>query len=75
MVELSTSRVIETTALGAAYLAGLATGFWKSRQYVQEGWQVDRIFEPQMSATAAGQRRERWADAVKRARGWEHASS
>jgi glycerol kinase len=68
-------RVIETTALGAAYLAGLATAFWKSRQDVQEGWQVDRIFEPQMSATAAGQRRERWADAVKRARGWEHASS
>jgi glycerol kinase len=68
-------KVIETTALGAAYLAGLATAFWKSREDVQTGWQVDRTFEPRMSADAAVQRRERWADAVKRARGWEHAPS
>jgi glycerol kinase len=68
-------KVIETTALGAAYLAGLATGFWKSRGDVQTGWQVDRTFQPRISAVVAAQRRERWADAVKRARGWENALS
>ncbi|EDY20968.1 carbohydrate kinase FGGY [Chthoniobacter flavus Ellin428] len=64
-------KVIETTALGAAYLAGLATGFWKDRADVSRGWQVERTFEPQMSADKAAHRRARWRQALARAREWE----
>jgi len=64
-------KVIETTALGAAYLAGLAAGFWKNRGEVQRSWQADRTFEPRISAAAAAHRRSRWAEALKRAREWE----
>jgi glycerol kinase len=64
-------KVVETTALGAAYLAGLATGFWKDRSEVQNAWQADRTFEPQMSPDEAAHRRSRWAEALKRSREWE----
>jgi glycerol kinase len=64
-------KVIETTALGAAYLAGLATGFWKDLADVSRSWQVDRTFEPQMSADKAAHRRARWDQALQRARDWE----
>jgi glycerol kinase len=68
-------KVIETTALGAAYLAGLATGFWKNRDEVRRAWQAERTFAPQMSADAAAHRRCRWAEALNRARDWEEHSS
>lgn len=68
-------KVIETTALGAAYLAGLATGFWKNRSDVEAAWQCDRRFTPQMSADDAAHRRSRWAEALSRARDWEEHSS
>ncbi len=64
-------KVIETTALGAAYLAGLATGFWKDLAEVSRAWQVDRTFEPQMSADEAAHCRARWRQALDRAREWE----
>jgi glycerol kinase len=64
-------KVIETTALGAAYLAGLATGFWKDRAELSRSFQVDRTFEPQMSADKAAHRRSRWNQALSRARDWE----
>ncbi|MBP1606613.1 MAG: Glycerol kinase [Acidobacteria bacterium] len=64
-------QVIETTALGAAFLAGLAVGFWKSTADVHQAWQVDRTFEPTMSADESSQRRSRWAEALTRARNWE----
>jgi glycerol kinase len=67
-------RIIETTALGAARLAGLATGFWKNRDEVRNTWQVDRTFEPRMSADEAAHRRRRWAQALSRARDWEEPS-
>ncbi len=67
-------KVIETTAVGAAYLAGLATGFWKSRAEVQDAWQCDRRFAPQMSADEAARRRNRWAEALNRSRDWEDHS-
>ncbi len=63
--------VLETTALGAAYLAGLATGFYKSLEDVRSHWQADRTFEPRMSADRAGALHARWRKAVERARGWE----
>src|ERR1044071_4803444 len=64
-------KVIETTALGAAYLAGLAVGFWKNRAEVSRAWQADRTFEPQMTADKAAHRRARWSQALSRAREWE----
>ena len=68
-------RVTETTALGAAYLAGLATAFWKTRDEVRAAWQVDRTFDPRMDAALANHRRERWNEALNRARDWEERSS
>jgi glycerol kinase len=64
-------KVVETTALGAAYLAGLAVGFWKSRQEVHLAWKVDRTFSPSRSVDEVAHRRSRWAEALKRARDWE----
>jgi glycerol kinase len=63
-------KVTETTALGAAYLAGLATSFWGGAQEIAAQWQADRRFEPRM---AEGERRAklaRWREAVERAKGW-----
>jgi glycerol kinase len=64
-------KVIETTALGAAYLAGLAVGFWKDRAEVSRAWQADKTFTPRMSADEAAHRRSRWSQALDRAREWE----
>jgi glycerol kinase len=64
-------KIIETTALGAAYLAGLAVGFWKDTAEIQKVWQADRIFEPQMAVSEVAARRERWNAALERARNWE----
>lgn len=64
------SKTAETTALGAAYLAGLAVGFWGSKEELAEHWQADRKFEPQMSATDAKAVMVRWHEAVKRSLGW-----
>ncbi|WP_338035971.1 glycerol kinase GlpK [Halorhodospira abdelmalekii] len=58
----------ETTALGAAYLAGLATGFWADEAQLAAQWQVARRFEPQCSRDQAQQRLEQWHRAVARAR-------
>jgi glycerol kinase len=63
-------KVTETTALGAAYLAGLASGVWRGRDEIAGHWQVDRRFEPKISASEATAIRTRWADAVSRSRGW-----
>jgi glycerol kinase len=62
--------VTETTALGAAYLAGLATGVWKDRDVISAQWHVDRTFEPQLHADRAAALRERWSQAVERAKDW-----
>jgi len=62
--------VRETTALGAAYLAGLATGQWNSVQDIAGLWQIDCTFEPQISRDAAGARMDGWKRAVERSRNW-----
>ncbi len=62
--------VTETTALGAAYLAGLAVGFWNDEEEVASLWQEDRRFEPSISRDEATSRMGRWQEAVRRARGW-----
>jgi glycerol kinase len=60
---------VETTALGAAYLAGLATGFWKSREEIESFWRAERRFEPRMAAAERDRKMEGWRDAVARSRG------
>ncbi len=62
--------VTETTALGAAYLAGLATGFWDSPEELRKSRAGDKRFEPQMDASERTARRETWRRAVGRAKGW-----
>jgi glycerol kinase len=62
--------VTETTALGAAYLAGLATGFWASTDDLKAKREGDVRFEPQMSATERAERRALWQRAVERAKAW-----
>lgn len=61
---------IETTSLGAAYLAGLATGYWQDQKDIRNNWQVDRVFAPQMSASDREAKLAGWQEAVKRSRGW-----
>ena len=68
-------EVTETTALGAAYLAGLATGVWKSTRDIEKNWAIDRTFEPAMSSDKVAHQRERWREALSRARDWEQHSS
>lgn len=63
-------RVTETTALGAAFLAGLAVGFWPDLSTIQQTWQKDASFEPQMDPATREARYQRWQAAVDRARGW-----
>jgi glycerol kinase len=67
-------RVLETTALGAAYLAGLTTDMWKSREEIAAHWQMERIFEPQMNADAAAELLARWRAAVHRSLRWADGS-
>ena len=63
-------KVLETTALGSAYLAGLAVGYWKSDEQITRNWQVDRTFEPRLSRDQAQALRARWSTAISRAKQW-----
>ena len=63
-------RITETTALGAACLAGLGVGFWRSTEEVARNWQVERRFEPAMSRDEATERLHHWSRAVDRSRQW-----
>ena len=67
---MSRPRVQETTALGAAYLAGLAEGVWSSLDEIAAHWALDVQFEPKASKAAADQRYAGWQRAVERSRGW-----
>lgn len=64
-------KTLETTALGAAYLAGLAVGFWKDQQEIRSNWAVDREFTVQMEDTLRAKRYAGWQKAVQRAMDWE----
>jgi len=63
-------RVLETTALGAAYLAGLTVDLWKSREELAAHWKAERRFVPRMERKAAAERMARWREAVGRAKNW-----
>ena len=73
-VPIERPRQIETTALGAAAMAGLAVGFWKDTNELLAIREVDRVFEPQISADEASRRFARWAQAVDRSKDWEDKS-
>lgn len=61
---------VETTAMGAAYLAGLAVGYWKDKEEVQKNWAIDRTFEPQISDEKREEMVNGWDKAVSRSFGW-----
>jgi glycerol kinase len=63
--------VQETTALGAAYLAGLAVGYWRNRAEIAGQWKVDRTFEPAMKPDKRAKLRHDWAKALEKAKAWE----
>jgi glycerol kinase len=63
-------KVTETTALGAAYLAGLAVGFWDSTEALSRHWQVERRFEPALHPARAAERRAEWHEALSRSKNW-----
>jgi glycerol kinase len=64
-------RVLETTALGGAYLAGLAAGIWKQPHDVSAHWEIGKRFKPRMNEKHRSAQRDRWNDALARAKGWE----
>ncbi|HET6324932.1 MAG TPA: glycerol kinase GlpK [Planctomycetaceae bacterium] len=70
-VEVQRPVVQETTALGAAYLAGLAVGFWRDQEDVRRNWALDRQFKPAMAADQREKLYSRWKKAVARSLDWE----
>ena len=64
-------RVAETTALGAAYLAGLAIGYWSDRAEIGRLWQAEHTFTPAMERGRVDDLRSRWSRALERTKGWE----
>ena len=69
-VPVEVPRIVETTALGAAYLAGLATGFWESRAELAKKWQLDNRYTPRLGEIERQKLFGRWHQAVERAKGW-----
>jgi glycerol kinase len=63
-------QVTETTALGAAYLAGLATGFWQGAEDISAQWAAERRFEPRLAEVERQAKLARWREAVERSKGW-----
>ena len=70
-IPLVRPKVLETTALGAAYLAGLATGFWNGTEDLSLQWQEDKRFEPKMSADESAGYLKNWNKAIEKSKGWD----
>jgi glycerol kinase len=68
--EVYRPKCIETTALGAAYLAGLAVGYWKSLDDIRDNWAIDRVFSPEMDAKERHELLHGWHKAVRCALTW-----
>ena len=69
-VPVQRPKVLESTAQGAAYMAGLAVGTWKSTEDLEKNRSVDRVFEPSMSASEREAHLAEWQKAVKRSMHW-----
>ena len=74
-VPVDRPKVTETTAMGAAFLAGLAVGFWKDKAEIAAKWNVDRSFQPTMSAEDRNKKYKDWQKAVERSRDWEESDN
>ena len=74
-VPVEVPAVTQSTALGAAYLAGLAIGFWQSKEELAAKWQAARRYEPRMAIVERDRLYARWQQAVERARGWARAEA
>ena len=72
-VPVDRPRIVEATALGAAFLAGLAVGFWQDKAEISAQWQADRRFQPSLSTQARDEKYKGWTKAVERARAWEES--
>jgi glycerol kinase len=72
-VQVQRPKVAETTALGAAYLAGLAVGYWRGPEEIVSNWALDHEYQPAMSPVERAARYARWQEAVERAKGWAKA--
>ncbi|GLR20141.1 glycerol kinase GlpK [Portibacter lacus] len=68
--EVVRPMVLETTALGAAYLAGLAVGYWESLEEIQKQWKEDKTFRPKKDPGIVKEEKRQWKRAVERSRGW-----
>ena len=64
-------EIIETTALGAAYLAGLAVGFWKNKEEIKKNWRLNKEFTPDLSENLREKYYNHWKKAVEKAKSWE----
>jgi glycerol kinase len=69
-VPIQVAAIAETTALGAAYLAGLATGMWKDTGEIGKKWRASRVYEPKMTTDQSNKLYAGWKRAVERARDW-----
>ncbi len=70
-INISRPKTVETTALGAAYLSGLAVGFWKDKEEIEKIREVERVFTPQTDRATADKMYAGWKRAVERSMGWE----
>ena len=68
--EIKRPKIIETTAIGAAFLAGLAVGFWKNQEELKSLWTADRSFQPEMMAEKREKLIHFWHKAVDRSKHW-----
>jgi glycerol kinase len=66
---------VETTAMGAAYMAGLAVGYWDNRDAITANWQIDRTFQQQRKASEMKKLQQGWDKALERSKSWEEAES
>ncbi|MDO4288699.1 MAG: glycerol kinase GlpK [Eubacterium sp.] len=72
-VPVDRPSIVETTAMGASYLAGLAVDFWHGKEDVTDAWKIDRTFEPMMDSEVRAKLYKGWQKAVSCAKGWEEA--
>jgi glycerol kinase len=70
-IQVVRPRNAEATAMGAAYFAGIAVGFWKDAESIGKQWEIERVFEPAMGTTESNKIHTAWHRALERARGWE----
>lgn len=71
-VDVQRPQVTETTALGVAYLAGLAVGFWNDKKHIMDNWSIEKIFEPYMEEEMRDKLYKGWKKAVTRSLDWEN---